>query len=88
MFRIKTNTVNPIFEETMEYFLPHFHLGNHKIEAGHRVHKDSTIPRVHIRVEKKYGECICPLSWSVHHNFVRDCRIVKGGGRARSHSPG
>ncbi len=28
------------------------------------------------RVEMKYGECICRLSWSVHCNFVRD---VDGG---------
>jgi hypothetical protein len=43
MFRVKTNTVNPIFEETVEYFLPYFHLGNHKIEAGHRVHSYCTV---------------------------------------------
>jgi hypothetical protein len=43
MFRVKANTVNPIFEETVEYFLPHFHLGNHKIEAGHRVHTVQTL---------------------------------------------
>ncbi len=28
--------------------------------------------RVHILVEMKQDECICPLSWSVHCNFVRD----------------
>jgi hypothetical protein len=29
------------------------------------------------------GECICPLSWSVHYNFVRDgIDKVKGGERA------
>jgi hypothetical protein len=22
--------------------------------------------------EQKLKECICPLSWSVHHNFARD----------------
>ncbi len=43
MFRVKANTVNPIFEETVEYFLPHYHLGNHKIEAGHRVHTVHTL---------------------------------------------
>jgi hypothetical protein len=43
LFRVKANTVNPIFEETVEYFLPHFHLGNHKIEAGHRVHTVHTV---------------------------------------------
>jgi hypothetical protein len=24
------------------------------------------------------GECICPLSWSVHHNFVRDGKYSLG----------
>ncbi len=28
--------------------------------------------RVLIGVELKKGECICPLSWSVHCNYVRD----------------
>jgi hypothetical protein len=28
--------------------------------------------RVLILIEMKQGECICPLSWSVHSNFVRD----------------
>ncbi len=35
--------------------------------------------RVHTGVEQKQGECICPLSWSVHHNFVRDGRHSKRG---------
>ncbi len=26
------------------------------------------------RVEEKQGECICHLSWSVHHNFALDGR--------------
>jgi hypothetical protein len=40
--------------------------------------------RVHLGVEWKQGECICPLNWSVHHSFVSDGRysIVEGGGRA------
>ncbi len=33
----------------------------------------------------KYRECVCPLSWSVHFNFVRDGNRVKGGGRAPPH---
>ncbi len=33
--------------------------------------------RVHIGVEKKQGEYICPLNWSVHHNFVRDGRYTE-----------
>jgi hypothetical protein len=24
------------------------------------------------RVERKQRECVCPLSWSVHHNLARD----------------
>ncbi len=28
--------------------------------------------RVHILVEMKQGQCICPLSWSVHCNFTGD----------------
>jgi hypothetical protein len=36
--RVKSHAVNPIFEETMEYFLPHSHLASHRIEAGHSVH--------------------------------------------------
>ncbi len=31
--------------------------------------------RVHIGVEQKQEECICPLSWSEHHNFVHDGRL-------------
>jgi hypothetical protein len=33
------------------------------------------------------GVRICPLSWSVHHNFVLDGRytVVKWGGRAPTH---
>ncbi len=35
--------------------------------------------RVHIGVEQKLGECICPLSCSVHHNFVNDGRYTERG---------
>jgi hypothetical protein len=28
--------------------------------------------RVHIGVEMKYGECICPLRWRIHCNFASD----------------
>ncbi len=33
----------------------------------------------------KQGQCICPLSWSVHCNFTgegKSVNLVKGGGRA------
>jgi hypothetical protein len=33
-----------------------------------------SVHRVHIGVEQKQWECICTLSWSVHHNFARDGR--------------
>jgi hypothetical protein len=37
--------------------------------------------RVQIRVEMKQGECLtCPLSRSVHCNFVRDGNRLKGVG--------
>ncbi len=44
----------------------------------------SPIHRVHTVVEEKQGECICPLSWRLHHSFVRDGRysVVKRGERA------
>jgi hypothetical protein len=44
----------------------------------------------YIGVEMKYRECICPLSSSVHCNFVSlyvTVNIVKGGGRANPPSP-
>jgi hypothetical protein len=49
--------------------------------------------RVLIGVEDKKGECICPLSWSVHHNPTLLVMVdrVKGGWRAAAHplpSPG
>jgi hypothetical protein len=50
--------------------------------------KGSGYPRStvqYIGPEEKKVECIiCPLSWSVHHNFVRDVDTVKGVGRAPS----
>jgi hypothetical protein len=33
----------------------------------------------YIWIERKYGECICPLSWSVHCNFVRDGKYSENG---------
>jgi hypothetical protein len=37
---------------------------------------------VHTGVEMKYRECVCPLSYSVHCNFLREGDRVKDGGRA------
>ncbi len=40
-------------------------------------------PQRTYRVEMKYGECICPLSWSALCNFVRDGRYSgREGGSA------
>jgi hypothetical protein len=30
--------------------------------------------RVHLGEEEKWGECTCPLSWCIQHNFPRDGR--------------
>jgi hypothetical protein len=35
--------------------------------------------RVHILVEMKQGQCICPLSWSVHCNFTGEGKCKKRG---------
>ncbi len=35
--------------------------------------------RVHILVEMKQGQCICPLSWSVHCNFTGEGKCSEGG---------
>ncbi len=40
---------------------------------------DAGTHRLHLGVEEKEGECICPLSWSVHHNFARDGRLSERG---------
>ncbi len=52
----------------------------------YREHVHSTVQslqcslhRAHIGVEQKQGEHICPLRWSAHHNFVRDCRYSERG---------
>ncbi len=43
------------------------------------------IPQITYRVEMKQGERICPHSWSVHCNFVRDGKRSERGGRAPPH---
>ncbi len=35
--------------------------------------------RVHILVEMKQGQCICPLSWSVHCNFTGEGKFNERG---------
>jgi hypothetical protein len=35
--------------------------------------------RVHILVEMKEGQCICPLSWSVHCNFTGEGKCNERG---------
>jgi hypothetical protein len=36
----------------------------------------------YIEVEMKQEECICPLSWNVHFNFLRDGNYSEGDGRS------
>jgi hypothetical protein len=45
-------------------------------------------PQSTYRGRVEIGECICPLSWSVHHNFVRDgryCSSERGWACTRPH---
>jgi hypothetical protein len=55
-----------------------------KQESNSRTNNEGKIHRVHIEVEQKEVGCICPLSWSVHHNLVLYVMVdlVKGAGRA------
>jgi hypothetical protein len=39
----------------------------------------SSYHRVHILVEMKQGQCICPLSWSVHCNLTGEGKCNKRG---------
>jgi hypothetical protein len=41
--------------------------------------------RVHIFLEMKQGQCICPLSWSVHCNFTGDGKCNKRGWACTPH---
>ncbi len=41
--------------------------------------------RVHILVEMKQGQCISPLSWSVHYNFTGDGKCNKRGWACTPH---
>jgi hypothetical protein len=41
--------------------------------------------RVHILVEMKQGQCICPLSWSVHCNFTGEGKCNKRGWACTPH---
>ncbi len=51
------------------------------ISHGH-VTLELLLPQSTVLVEMKQGECVFPLSRSVHCNFVRDGNRLKGGGRA------
>jgi hypothetical protein len=46
--------------------------------------------RVHILVEMKQGQCICPLSWSVHCNFTGEGKCNERGRACipHPHQPG
>ncbi len=41
--------------------------------------------RVHILVEMKQGQCICPLSWSVHCNFTGEAKCYERGWACTPH---
>ncbi len=41
--------------------------------------------RVHILVEMKQGQCICPLSWSVHCNFTGEGKCNERGWACSPH---
>jgi hypothetical protein len=41
--------------------------------------------RVHILVEMKQGQCICPLSWSVHSNFTGEGKCNERGWACTPH---
>jgi hypothetical protein len=41
--------------------------------------------RVHILVEMKQGQCICPLSWSVHCNFTGEDKCNERGWACTPH---
>jgi hypothetical protein len=41
--------------------------------------------RVHILVEMKQGQCICPLSWSVHCNFTGEGNCSERGWACTPH---
>ncbi len=41
--------------------------------------------RVHILVEMKQGQCICPLSWSVHCNFTGEGKCNERGWACTPH---
>ncbi len=41
--------------------------------------------RVHILVELKQGQCICPLNWSVHCNFTDEGKCNKRGWACTPH---
>ncbi len=43
------------------------------------------VHRVHILVEMKQGQCICPLSWSVHCNFTGEGKCNERGWACNPH---
>ncbi len=42
-------------------------------------------PQTTCRSRVEIGKCICPLSLSVHHNYVRDGRYSEGGWASTPH---
>jgi hypothetical protein len=43
------------------------------------------VHRVHILIEMKQGQCICPLSWSVHCNFTGEGKCNERGWACTPH---
>jgi hypothetical protein len=43
-----------------------------------------SVHRVHILIEMKQGECVCPLIWSIRCNFVRDSNYSERGWACKS----
>ncbi len=55
------------------------------ISSLHSTVLDSLGHRVHILVEMKQGQCICPLSWSVHSNFSGEGKCNERGWACTPH---
>ncbi len=56
-----------------------YNASNHSLYRMKLVIKRQLSHRVHILVEMKQGQCICPLSWSVHCNFTGEGKCNERG---------
>jgi hypothetical protein len=55
------------------------------LPARSDVNSVMVVHRVHILVEMKQGQCICPLSWSVHCNFTGEGKCNERGWACTPH---